>query len=131
MKVFVDTGYYVAILDARDPWHDRAMKAARSDMQFVTSSLVINETISLLQARGYLSAALTFLRSARNSESVQVVFVDPSLQSEAWDQFARWGSIGANAVDCASFALMNRFSIRRALTFDEHFRAAGFEILDP
>ena len=39
MKVFVDTSYYVAILVARDQWHDKALKGARPDMTFVTSSL--------------------------------------------------------------------------------------------
>jgi predicted nucleic acid-binding protein len=51
------------------------------------------------------------------------------MQAEAWELFARWGSAGANAVDCVSFAIMRRFSIERALTFDERFRLAGFETL--
>lgn len=48
---------------------------------------------------------------------------------EAWDLFSRWGGSGASAVDCASFAIMRRFGIRRVFTFDKHFRTAGFEIL--
>lgn len=32
MRVFADTSYYVAILVARDQWHQKAMKAARPDM---------------------------------------------------------------------------------------------------
>ena len=62
------------------------------------------------QARGFFPAAVTFLK-------------------EAWDLFARWGSAGANAVDCVSFAIMRRLSIEKAFTFDELFRLAGFETL--
>ncbi|MBZ5593473.1 MAG: hypothetical protein LAP39_14615 [Acidobacteriia bacterium] len=51
------------------------------------------------------------------------------LQSEAWDLFHRWRSSGANPVDCASFAVMRRLNIKKAFTFDQHFRTAGFEIL--
>ena len=82
-----------------------------------------------MQGRGRFSAAIEFLREARASPSVQIVQVDPVIQSEAWDLFARWGGAGANAVDCASFAIMHRFGIRKALTFDAHFRAAGFDML--
>jgi hypothetical protein len=98
-------------------------------MIFFTSSLIVNETISLLQARGYFSAALTFLERVRRNEEVQIVHPDPVLQAEAWDLFGRWGSAGANAVDCVSFAMMARLGIRKAFAFDAHFRTAGFETL--
>ena len=60
---------------------------------------------------------------------MQIVYVDAVLQSEAWDLFHRWGGSGANPVDCASFAIMRRMNIRKAFTFDQHFRTAGFEII--
>jgi predicted nucleic acid-binding protein len=54
--------------------------------------------------------------------------VDAGIQAKAWELFHRWGGIGANAVDCASFAIMQQFHIRRAMTFDRNFRDAGFEL---
>lgn len=98
-------------------------------MTAYTSSLVVNETVSLMQSRGYLSSALEFLQKSRESGDIQVVHADAMLQAEGWDLFHRWGGAGANAVDCVSFAIMKSFSIRKALTFDRHFRTAGFEIL--
>jgi len=95
----------------------------------VTSSLVVNETVSLLQARGLLSTALAWLSEIRQDPDTQIVYIDAVLQSEAWDLFHRWGASGANAVDCASFAVMRRMNIRKAFTFDRHFRTAGFDIL--
>jgi uncharacterized protein len=129
MRLFVDTAYYIARVMPRDQWHKAAVKAVRPGMTFFTSSLVVNEVISLLQARGHFSAALTFLDRVRRSEDVQILYADPVLQAEAWALFGEWGSSGANAVDCVSFAMMKRMGIRRAFTFDDHFRAAGFEIL--
>jgi predicted nucleic acid-binding protein len=125
----VDTAYYIARVMPRDQRHKAAAKAVRPGMTFFTSSLVVNETISLLQARGHFSAALTFLDHVRRSEDVQILYPDPILQAEAWELFGEWGSSGANAVDCVSFAMMKRMGIRRAFTFDDHFRAAGCEIL--
>jgi len=130
MTVFVDTSYYIATLVKRDQWSERAKAAALADVRPVTSSLVVSETAALLQARGHISAAIAFLQDARTSQSIQLVQVDAALQSEAWDLFYRWAGRGANPVDCTSFAIMRRFGIRMAFTFDHHFRAAGFETLD-
>ncbi len=129
MRVFVDTSYFIARLVERDQWHKKACKAATARTEPVTSSLVINETVSLLQARGQLSAALTFLRGIRNSPDIHVVYVDPATQNEGWDLFNKWSGLGANAIDCTSFAIMQEMSIHKAFSFDQHFRAAGFEVL--
>jgi hypothetical protein len=129
VRIFVDTSYYIARMMPREQWHRASIRAVKPGMIFFTSSLVINETISLLQSRGYFSAALTFLGRARRNEEVQIVHPDPVLQAEAWELSGRWGSAGANAVDCVSFAMMARLGIRKAFAFDAHFRTAGFETL--
>ena len=129
MLTFIDTSYFFARLVASDQWHERAKRAAKPGLRSVTSSLVINETISLLQAKGFFSPALTFLRGIRLSSDVRVIYPDAALQSEAWDLFGKWGGSGANAVDCVSFAVMRSLRIKKAFTFDKHFHQAGFEIL--
>jgi uncharacterized protein len=129
MQTFIDTSYFFARLVEKDQWHKRAKKASAAHLSAVTSSLVINETVSLLQAKGMFSTALTFLRGVRTSTDIHIIYLDAVLQSEAWDLYARWGASGASAVDCTSFAIMRRLSIKKAFTFDQHFRAAGFEIL--
>lgn len=129
MTVFVDTSYYIARVMPRDQRHEKALRAVRPGMTFLTSAMVLNETISLLQARGLFSAAVSFLREARLSQEVSIIYPDAVLQSEGWDLFARWGPAGANAVDCVSFAIMQKLSIKKAFTFDAHFHTAGFDIL--
>ena len=129
MQAFIDTSYFFARLVAHDQWHSKAKRAASANLAAVTSSLVLNETASLLQAKGMFPTALTFLAGVRHSEQIRVIHVDPVLQAEAWDLFGKWGATGANVVDCASFAIMRSLSIRRAFTFDHHFQVAGFEIL--
>jgi len=129
MTAFVDTSFYIARVMPRDQWHEKALRAVRPGITFCTSTLVINETISLLQARGFFSAALSFLRETRLSQDVSIIYPDAVAQSEGWDLFARWGPAGANAIDCVSFAVMRKLAIRKAFTFDERFRLAGFDIL--
>src|SRR5258708_22558499 len=77
-----------------DQAHAKAVKAVKSDIIPVTSSLIINETVSLLQARGFLSAAIEFLRETRSSPYVQVVHIDSVIQSDAWGLFVRYGGMG-------------------------------------
>jgi len=129
VTVFIDTGYYIAFLVSRDQWFHIANKSDRTAFRAVTSSLVVNETVSLLQARGLLSTALAWLRGVRDDPNTQIIHADASVQTEAWDLFHRWGGSGANPVDCASFAIMRRMNIKKAFTFDRHFQTAGFEIL--
>ena len=129
MTVFLDTSYFIAIQVEDDQWHKMAAAATVPGLRFVTSSLAISETAALLQARREFSTALDFLQRIRVEPTVQIVYVDAVLQSEAWDLFLRWGGSGANPVDCASFAIMRRMNIKKAFTFDQHFRTAGFEIL--
>jgi predicted nucleic acid-binding protein len=129
MTAFVDTSFYIARIMPRDQWHEKASRAVRPGLTFFTSAFVINETISLLQARGFFSAAIAFLREARLSQDISIIYPDAVMQSEGWDLFARWGPAGANAIDCVSFAVMRKLSIRKAFTFDDHFRVAGFDIL--
>lgn len=58
---------------------------------FVDTSFYIARLMHLLQARGFFSAAVSFLREARLNASVSVIHPDTVPQSEAWDLFARWG----------------------------------------
>ena len=129
MTVFLDTGYFVAFLVPRDQWFQKAVQAARTDFRGVTSSLVVNETVSLLQARGLLSTALAWLSGIRADPKTLIIYLDAPLQVEGWSLFHRYAGSGANAIDCTSFAVMRSLNIKQAFTFDQHFRAAGFEIL--
>ena len=129
MKVFVDTGYYYARIDRSDQRHAAACRAVRPGMIFVTSNLVVNETVALLQRRRLLPASLTFLRELRTAGSVELIHIDAVLQAQAWELFHRWSASGATPVDCSSFAVMRSLAIRKAFSFDTHFRDSGFEIL--
>jgi len=128
MSVFIDTSYFYARMSAKDQWHARAVKA-HPPPGSVTSTFIVNETATLLQTRGFLSTALEFLSRIRAEPGIRIVHIDPVLQAEAWELLARHGSSGANLTDCASFAVMRSQRITRAFSFDEHFRAAGFQIL--
>ncbi|MGA3023295.1 MAG: PIN domain-containing protein [Bryobacteraceae bacterium] len=130
MTVFVDTSYFIARMQASDQWHAAAVEADDPTLDLITSNDVVNETITLLRMRGFLSLALDFLREIRAGSDIHVVYVDAAVQAEAWDLYARYAGLRASGVDCTSFAMMRRLGIKKAFTFDQHFRAAGFGIVD-
>jgi predicted nucleic acid-binding protein len=70
MTAFVDTSFYIARVMPRDQWHDKALRVVRPGTTFFTSALVVNETVSLLQARGFFSEVVAFLRETRLLPSI-------------------------------------------------------------
>jgi uncharacterized protein len=61
--------------------------------------------------------------------SFVIVSVAPELRSLAWTFFKRHGDKQYSLADCASFIIMSKRRINRALTFDDHFTQAGFTVL--
>jgi predicted nucleic acid-binding protein len=47
----------------------------------------------------------------------------------AWNAYRRGEAGQAGIVDHVSFIVMRRLGLTRAFTNDQHFRAAGFEVL--
>ncbi len=128
--IFADTSFFIGLASPWDQWHEQAKQAFDATTPIVTSSLIINETISLFQLRGFSSFALEFLDRVQIDPSLTIIYPDSALQEIAWKEFKQSGSFGANAVDCMSFAIMRTRGIKRAYTFDKaHFQAAGFEAI--
>ena len=127
-SMLVDTGAWYAIADASDRHHARASRyysdhAGRT--AFVTTDLIVAETMALLTAHLDRAAALSFWGTLRD---VRI----PLLTLEAVDVEAAWRIAQAfpdqtfSFVDCTTFALMERLGIHEAFTFDAHFLVYRF-----
>ena len=129
MTVFVDTSFYIALIVGHDQWHAQAVRTMRPNLRLFTSAPVITETISLLQSRGRVNAALHFLAEMRDNTAVTIIYPDAATQVLAWQRFAKMAGAGANGVDCISFVIMEQLAIRRALSFDHHSgKANGYQL---
>ena len=53
-RVFVDTAYWIAVMNPNDPWHDAAERARKDigDAQFVTTEEVLTECLTGLSKSG-------------------------------------------------------------------------------
>lgn len=130
-SLFLDTSYLIAVEYADDQKHREALKHWRSlskkpSLHIVTTSYVFDEVITFLNDRSLHSKAVEVGRMLLSSRTVSLVHVDEELFDEAWFYFQKRKDKRYSMTDCVSFILMKRMGLRQALTFDRHFKQAGF-----
>lgn len=127
--IFLDTSAIYALADKADPHHETAYKkfnlALKSWEIFLIHNYILVESTALLQARLGLRPALLFLNDAK---AFDMEWVDLALHHEAEKELERIGKRGISLVDCASFIVMKRRGVSKALAFDPDFRDQGFLI---
>jgi predicted nucleic acid-binding protein len=132
--IFVDTSAWYALETEDEINHQQARKIlseiANGDHGVaITTDYVLDETLTLLQSRRDLSAALGFIEKIRKSKSVRVFWVSENIFDKALSIFKKAAEKKWSFTDCTSFALMKDLTITEAFTFDNHFEQAGFHKL--
>ena len=129
-EVFIDTSAFYALLvkndDAHAPMARQMVHAARTRQRFVTTDYVLDETATLLKARGHALLVVPFLSDMLASQSCRIVWMDSDLFRTALAFFSKHDDQAWSFTDCVSFAVMKQMGLNAALTKDHHFRAAGF-----
>ena len=129
--VFLDTVGLLALWDETDQWHEvasRAMARIQNDtIVAMTTTFVLLECGNAAARRPYRSA-VDRLRLALYASGC---LIQPTNEewTAAWEGYLRNDGAGAGIVDQVSFIVMRRLGIRRVFTHDQHFVAAGFEVL--
>ena len=130
-SVFLDSVGLLALWDRADQWHTDASAAYRllraQSSPFVTTTLVFLECGNAAARRPYRRRVNVFRQALAEENSL----IEPSLEDVelAWAAYDRGHANEAGIVDQVSFAVMQRLGIMQAFTNDQHFEAAGFEIL--
>lgn len=129
--IFLDTGYVLALELANDQNHESAIghwhgvRASRPSL--LTTSYVFAEIVTFLNRRGFHPKAVQIGTTLLSSPTIELVHVDRGLFDAAWDYFRQHADKIFSLTDCVSFTLMKDRGIAKALTFDGHFRQAGFQ----
>lgn len=129
-RIFVDSLFVIALINRRDQYHQQASALARSlsGRPLLTTDAVLLEIGNGL-ARSYRSEAVGVLERFLSSEDVRIVHLTPSLFERALDLYKRHQDKTWGLVDCVSFIVMLEEGAHQALTFDRHFKQAGFDAL--
>lgn len=131
--IFVDTSYWVALRNRRDPRHEEAasLLEGHRDSGLVTSNHVRGETWTFLRRRAGHVAAVEFLDALERSPRVRTVRLDADQEENALEWLRRHDEREYSFVDASSFVLMRALRLEDAFAFDGDFTAAGFVELRP
>ena len=134
MKIFIDANAFVSNTVPSDSLHQQAQRISsqldQKTHEFFTSSDVLKESLTIISQRGGKQAALDFLVRMSNDQSqITVIFVDEQLHNQGLRWFQKIKQKDVSAVDCTSFAAMKAFNIETAFSFDQHFKATGFNLI--
>ena len=125
MKVFIDTGAFIALIDADDENHKAATSfykvSAEKGSRFVTTNFVVCETMNYLQARISHKVAVAFRENLKKSGLIKIMSITPHVEDTAFAIFKHYSDKDFSFTDCTSFSIMKSLKLTRAFAFDRHF----------
>ena len=125
MKLFVDTGAFIALIDADDENHKAAAAFYRNSKEkgarFVTTNFVVCETMNYLRARISHDIAVLFRENLKKSGFNEIITVTASIEEAAFAIFKRYADKDFSFTDYTSFSIMRSLKLRTAFAFDKHF----------
>jgi uncharacterized protein len=130
-EVFADTSGWATFFIKAEPQHALATALMRQwqrdGTRLVTTNYVLAELVALLTSplRVARWKQIEITDTLRAAAWVEIVHVDPALDSEAWTLLKQRQDKDWSLVDCVSFTVMRRRGITQALTTDHHFEQAG------
>lgn len=117
--IFADSSYFVALADARDRWHEDALRVRRRvPQEFLVSELVVAESVTIVGSRRGGKAARTLYEFF--VDACEVAFSDAPLLAEAMALHLAYDG-RLSVADCVSLALMGRRRIQEIVSFDKDF----------
>lgn len=130
--VFVDTGVWYAMADKSDQYHKKAIEYIKklvTNNNFVTTNLVIHETLMLLSRKISKTAAIKFLDMIYSQDNIKIIENEDSIEQKAYRIFKKYTDQDFSITDCLSFVVMKENRIKKAFTFDKHFKTMKFTVI--
>lgn len=125
--VFGDTFYFIALLNASDSAHGKAMQFTSSNaFRMLTTEWVLTELADGLAVspRGRAEFLATMDDLHADEDTIIVAF-NENLMAEGIEMYRQRPDKKWSLTDCISFIAMKNAGITEALTGDHHFEQAG------
>ena len=137
MIIFADSSAYIAYYNKRDKNHNKAISLVKKikEREFgpviiYTSDYVFDEVITVvLVLTKNKDLAIKIGESIKASKITKIVKIDEEIFHRAWEIFKKHRDKLWSFTDCTSFAIMKKMNIKTALTFDKHYKQAGFNTI--
>jgi uncharacterized protein len=131
--LFIDAGGFYALVSPRSESHELAVgimnEAMRQRRRAVTTDYIIDETATLLRARGLTRLLTEFFRLTEESQALTTEWVTPDRFAASRKFMLKHLDQEFSFTDCVSFVVMKELRLTDALATDNHFRIAGFNPL--
>lgn len=132
MRLFLDTGFFIAVVVPADPFHDRANAILRSieDGRWAsvhTSDFILAETLSFLRRKvrrrepERIVLALAFGKPGAPPIVTDVPRVGSGRFAETVERYERLFERGLSFTDCSTIVLMEELGVGHLATFDRGF----------
>jgi uncharacterized protein len=125
LSVFVDSSAFYAAADDGDRSSARTRELLSAGEDLLTTDYVLVESWLLLQRRLGIDAANRFWAAIRGG-AAHVEHVTPADLEASWAIGERFPDQGFSIVDRASFAVMERLGVHRAVALDDDFAVYRF-----
>jgi predicted nucleic acid-binding protein len=125
--IFVDTSFFVALMDPRDKNHRRAVEAFQSfqgqrlNRVLLTTNNVVLEAITVTRYEVGHALALTTGATLYSEKLARIHRTTAEEEAAAFEYLKQHEDKAYSAVDCLSFVVMLELGITEALAFDEDF----------
>ncbi len=124
--IFVDTSAWFASIVAVDADYSSASHWLKQNAEpLFTTDYVIDETLTLLKARGQMMRAQAIGEQFFHGRLATVYYLTETDIQQAWEIFQHFSDKGWSFTDCTSKVVIETLRLRQAFAFDQHFRQFG------
>ena len=128
--ILLDTSYLIALFDARDGLHARAMAWSEAvNEPLLVTEYVLWETVNAFSHPADRAKAHALVALVRAEPDYEVLKAGVEVFEAGLALHRARPDKGWSLTDCISFVVMQERGIRQALAFDQDFEQAGFEAL--
>jgi len=128
----LDTSYILALEIKNEAAHKQVLQnwviLAQSKPVLVTTTYIFDEIVTFFNSRNVHHKAVEVGNRLLSSPDLELVEIDRTLFNRGWQYFQKYQDKSYSLTDCLSFIVMEERGIITALTLDDHFIQAGFQI---
>lgn len=129
MKIFVDTGVFIAYFLKQEASHDNVVKKYKfyiqAKAQFITSNYILDELLtwfSSKQTKYFTEKLIIYLQKVIENGELKVVFIDSLIHKKAQDVLLKFLEHKISFTDATTYVLYKDFALDEIFTLDSDFR---------
>lgn len=132
-QIFADTFYWIALINQRDNWHNKAIKitANLDNVEIITTDEILIEVLNFLANHGtqMRKRTIQFIKDIMSNPNIIVIAQTRESFQKGLDLYNKRLDKEYSLTDCFSMETMKQCKITEILTHDKHFIQEGFTIL--